>query len=330
MYAAIWIDDSKKRANEKIVVCHPLLGRLNTAIAVLRSQKRSGAPSIIISGDGTKIGSLIAKLDTADEAWDARTSDQLITEIASAAKSFGLSVVDQGEVTAAIRRMPKPKEYPLHITKEAKPVWDMITVEHRDALDQYKEDKPKMWALALILLQRYAKKLNIEPFSKDPDDIKLRRMSAMEFHKRANNGNVKALEIISEAFDYLHTARIAARITGEQFYESAKHKSLYYITTIQIARLNAASPGQAIQSLRMIGWGGTGKYAHRNINSLTDVLAEPEGKDLAFFLTTRMTRDEVILLFGFSEDASDDKILKIMSSAGRRWVKTGILVEIPR
>lgn len=330
MFAAIWIDESKKSAHEKIVVCTPLMGRLNTAIAVLRSESHEAAKCVIISGDPELLKTFIARLNEADESWDHLTSAQLIETISKASVQAGISVVPaNSEVTAAIKRVPKPGAYPLLITPDAKPLWDFVTMEHKDVLARYKSDKEKMWAVAIILLKRYCDEHGVAPFSKDPDQRKLRRMSSVEFHKRVNNGNFKALEATQMAFDHLREIGKASRLTTEKFFESAKSASMYYITTVQVAKLKVA-PADAISALRDIGWITGPKYAHKHIDSTTDVLAEPEGKDLAFYHATRITQDEVILLFGLSDDASDAHILKTMSAAGRKWVKTGILVEIPR
>lgn len=356
MYAAIWIDESKAAANEKIVVCNPLMSRLNAAVAVLNSQRRADAPSLILSGESTALKAFLASLDKADDSWGEANADSLIDSIISRAGQMGLSTVDYDEATTdavaavvaryiplrmfagiqlvlAVRKEPKPKMYPNHITPEAKPLWDKLVVEHKKVLNRFKSDKKKMWAAAIILLKRLAAQKNVKPFSRDPAaehlHKTLQKEGGRDLSKEATNSNFRALKEVSDVFDRLKGEALVSRLTSEKFYEVEKSRSIYYITTYQVAKVRRTVEPRAVIdriAATSAGWSKVRQVAKRKIDSYTSVLAEPEGPDVVFYMVTGFTRDQVILILDIPEDTSDAKILKRLGTAGRKWVKTGVMV----
>ncbi len=336
MYAAVWINPEPERAEGRVVVCKPLLARQNAAVAVLRSEVRDDARSTILSGEHKHLVAFLKNLEKVDGAWAELGDDELIDTINNLAVESDISVVEwegtevQSHVVVAVRKNPKPKLYPRYITPAGKKIWDSLFDDYKKVINRYKSDKKKMWAAAILLLQRVASQRNVKPFSKDPSYEKTRSMSQQEINKRANNGNFKALEESERTFDELKKAGLVNRLTKEKFYEVAKHSSRYYITTYRWAKLRKGVQPNAVlrELLATQGYKGRpGKYAHKSIDAVTDLLVEPEGKDVYFYLTTFLTHDQVILLFDLDEATSDSKILKLMGKAGRQWVKTGVLVD---
>lgn len=314
---------------------------------MLKSEKREDASSLILSGDPERLKAIIGELDKADDEWDNLTDDQLIASIIALAKRYDASPVEFGDVDGddisaayvvlAIRRIPKPKAYPRLITKEAKPIWDMLTVEHKDVLNKYKSDKKLMWAAAIIILKRYAAEKGIKPFTRDPGAQKVRKTAIVHINKRANNGNHDALDLIQDLFTRLKAAKLVkGRVSAEKFYEAVKHRQRYYITTVQTMTLTQrADPDFVIRTVsQMDQFGGhPPKYAMAQTNEVTYLYVQPGGKgdtNLYCYIATYLTRDQVILLFDLDDDAKDAEILKLSAKAGRRWVKTGELGEIPK
>lgn len=385
MYAALWIHPQPEKADDRIVVCQPLLSKEGSAVAVLRSRDHADSESIILSAEHQDLVAFLRRLDTYDDRWDRFDDAGLVDAIAKAAMRNAVSVVDFGDeddaiavdtstrvslgttlrfdtpgnfsmgdtspsvqlhIVTAVRKIPKAKFYPRFITKEAKPLWDDLVVDHKKVLNKYKSDKQKMWIAAIIILQRVAAQKGVKPFTKEPGsmayplkeergnklkNINIRKDAHEDIANRANKGNLRALDASEVAFDSLKEAGLVNRLTKEKFYEVAKHQSRYYITTYRWAKLRKdVKPGAVIRHLLSAeGYNGApGKYAHKNIDAVTDILVEPEGKDVNFYFTTFLTKDQVILLFDLPEDVSDRKIMKLMGTAGRKWVKTGVLIEI--
>lgn len=337
MYVAIWLDPQPPTADERIVVCTPLLPRQGAAVAILRSRRLADAKSLILSAERSDLIAFLKELDQADDSWNALTDDELVDAIVRKAATMAVSEVDFGELAAvafyvtAVRKIPKPGSYPRFITKEAKPLWDDLTVRYRKSLDKFKSDKKMMWAAAVIMLKRLAAEKRVKPFTKDPTEDKVRKMARNEISRRANNGNFKALKEVKEAFKFLKRAGLASALAPEAFLETVKHGDRYYVTTFQQAALpKGVKPSFAINQLlfgRRYG-GKPEKFAHKNIDNLTDVLVEPKGKNLHFHLTTSLTRDQVILLFGLDEEVTDAAIRRTLQRAGADWVRTGRLADV--
>lgn len=340
MYAAIWIDSERPSASEKIVVCKPLLEREGAAVAVLTSHKREGAPSVILSGDGERLRHLIGELDSIDDRMDHFSDDELVAAIVKMAEMAKLSSVDFGEgsvealawVVLAIRRIPKPGAYPRFITKRGRKVWDGVVVDHKAVINRFKSDKKKMWAAAIIMYQRACGTLGIEPFTKeDPGQNKVRKMAVNDINRKSNKGNFRALQVIQTFFDELKTEGLVSRLTVEKFYEAAKHRDLYYVTTFQrILPRKGVLPSAIIGKLltRTGFYGKPGQYAAQGMNAVTDLIIEPDGKAVHCYITTHLSKDQIIILFGLEENVTIAQILKVLGTAGRKWVKTGVLVEV--
>ena len=351
MYAALWINPQPEKADERIVVCYPLLTRQNAAVAVLNSQRRAGAESSILSGEMKTLQHFLGQLDKADDSWDSLSDQELISSVEALAERYKVSIVDwdnndfgeepteEAPTTAshlvlAVKKIPKAGFYPRLITKEGKQVWDNMFEKdspYRKAIYKFKSDKTKMWAAAIILLRRIGP-ANVV-FKKDPlGEDSSRKMAQQEINKRANRGNAKAITETEKVFDFLKGEGLVSRLTTEKFYETVKYASRYYITTYRWCKLRkGVTPGAVIQRLlsaRGYDGGSPGKFAHKSIDGVTDILIEPEGKDVYFYLTTFLTKDQVILLFGLADEGiKDDKILKLLKTSGRKWVKTGVLVD---
>lgn len=340
MYAAIWIDSGQPSASEKIVVCKPLLEREGAAVAVLNSHKREGASSVILSGEGKRLRQFIGELDKLDDRWDHFSDEELIAAIIKTAERAQLSPIEFGEeaaealsyVVLAVRTIPKPGSYPRFITRPAKKIWDEIVVEHKKVIDQFKGDKKKMWAAAILMLQRAAGAKGIEPFTKeDPGRDKVRKMAVNDINRKANNGNFRALQLIQNIFDELQADGLVSRLTVEKFYEVAKHRDLYYVTTYQRIMLpKSVQPSAIIGKLltKENFYGKPGQYAAMAMNAVTDLIIEPEGKGVDCYITTHLSRDQIIILFGLEESVTIEQILKVLGTAGRKWVKTGVLIEV--
>jgi len=335
MYVALWIDESKDSANEKIVICKPLLQRLNAALAVLNAEKRKDAPSMIFSGDPERLQRFVQEIEKLDDSLGNIETGVLVDGLARLADYTGVSTVPfPTEATAAkpIRRIPKPGYYPRYITREAKPIWDMVVKQHKKTIDKYKQDKMRMWAAAIVIFKRYAAQEGVAPFSKDASQEKFNQALINDLHKVINRGNSKALSESERIFEKLYEAGLVARLTTEKFYEVATRNAQYYITTYRWAKLR-----KGIQPKDVLGWlmlngyrGQPGKYATLWIDQSTDLLVEPEGKDVYFYIVTTLTRAQLNTLFELDETADPKKILKRLGTAGRRWVKTGTLVEIKK
>jgi hypothetical protein len=62
--------------------------------------------------------------------------------------------------------------------------------------------------------------------------------------------------------------------------------------------------------------------------AVTDLIIEPEGAQVHCYITTHLSKDQIIILFGLTEEVAHKQILKTLGTAGRKWVKTGVLVEV--
>lgn len=338
----MWIDSERPSASEKIVVCKPLLEREGAAVAVLNSHKREGAPSAIISGEGERLRHFIGELDSVDDRLDHFSDDELVAAIIKMAEMAKLSPIDFGEdpvealawVVLAIRRIPKPKAYPRFITKRGRKIWDGVVVDHKDVINRFKKDKKKMWAAAILMYQRACGTLGIEPFTKeDPGQDKVRKMAVNDINRKSNKGNFKAIQIIQNLFDDLKDEKLASKLTVEKFYEAARHRNIYYVTTFQRILLRRGVQPEAIigKLLSRSGfYGKPGQYAAQGMNAVTDLIIEPEGAQVHCYITTHLSKDQIIILFGLAEEVTHKQILKALGTAGRKWVKTGLLIEVTR
>lgn len=329
MYLAIWFDKRAPTLPETVILVTPLLRDLNSAVSLLVSRRRRGADSMIVSGDGPQINRFVAQLEESARAWKSyramRESIRLIAD------RSGISIVPFGKeparvaaiVVAKVTKGPKPGLYPRGLDKKARPIWDEVTDNYKKLIKRHGPDKQRMWAAAIILTKRVAADRGVPSFTMDPDK-KHRRKMQTEVQRRINRGNAKALQAIERAGGILQSRKLASGLSKEKFYESAEHKGVYYITTFRTMR--SKDPAGALDVL-MEDWGGgqPGRYAHRPVDHVTDVLVEPVGQGLYFYATTRMTRDSVAILFGVEEGADSREVLRTLSAAGRRWVKTGVM-----
>jgi|GEM_PF-7043822 len=336
MYLAVWIDDRNDRPHDRIVLVTPLLKRLNAAVALLNSKKREDATSLILSGDQQALNQFAQLVDRADDDWVTENDGQLLDALGVVADKAGCSIVpfdgQDGQVAAdvvlaKIKRIPKPGLYPRFITKEGKAIWDEVVVQYKKTLNNYKADKEKMWAAAILIFKRVAGQRDVKPFTKDfgaPHRGKI----LTETHRRINRGNHKALKAVQKAAELLAKEKLATRLTNEKFYETAHHGGRYYITTYQV--LTTVDATRALDLLREKAWGGGAPgYVHRAVDMYTDVLAEPLGKKkLYFYIATHLTSDLMNIMFPSLEDADSQTIMRTLSKAGRQWVKTGTMRAI--
>lgn len=334
MYLAVWINDREETPDRRICLCTPLLKRLNAAVALLQSHKRHDADSIILSGDQNQLNRFAELLDQADDDWLTERNDRLIDALTIVATKAGCSVVPYGSVPngvtswtvrAAVKKMPKPGLYPRYITKEGKAVWDDVLEKYKKTIHKYKADKEKMWGAAILIFQRVAHAKNIKPFTRDFGQSHRGKIQTVT-HRRINQGNFKALKAIENAAQMLAKEKLAGRLTNEKFYESAHENQRYYITTFQT--LTTPDAKRAVQFLLDKQWGGgvPGQYAHRAVDMYTDVMAEPVGaKKLYFYLVTHLTRDIMEIMFPGLAAKDKQTVLRTLSRAGRKWVKTGTM-----
>ena len=331
MYVALWIDDTKDKPNEKVVVCKPMLGRLGTAIAVLNSQRRDDASSMIISGDNDRLQRFVNEVEKVDDRWGKLPTDNLLASLAKLADYCGVSVVPFPEAVEALtRKNPKAGFYPRYINNAAKPIWDLVVEKHKDEIAKQKGNKLNMWAAAIIMFKRYCADRGIPPFTKDPANDQARAKAVNEINRRTNEGQFKAMEKVNEVSRLLMTERLISRLLAPRFYEVSYSRSMFYVTVFQWAKLTKdVKPLTVLQFLLAKGMAGKpGQYAHWNVGLMTDILAEPEGKDVNFYVVTSLTRDHAILMLDLPEDAGNDMILKLLNKAGRQWLDSGVLVEI--
>jgi len=346
MFLAVWIDETKERVRERVVLCVPAVRTLNGALAILSSDRHDDAPGTIISGDIAVLNRFAKLLHERDRYWQDLNGDLVLRAVERLAKMAGASIVPldrppvpstapppppkkKKQETQAVRREPKQKLYPRHITKEAKKIWDEVLERNKELLKKYKKDKQRMWAAAIFLFQREAADRGISPFTKDPEKESHQKKMRKEINLRVNRGNALALKAAEQAFDLLAQQKIATSLTGEKFYESAHDGDWYYVTTYRVMKLKAP-PKVAMEQLIEQGWGSgqVGRFVHRVVDNYTDILAEPVGKQLYLYLVTRLTRDQLVVLFGFEEDVAAQTVMKRLSQAGRQWVRTGTLVTI--
>lgn len=334
MYLAVWIDDREETPDRRIVLCTPLLKRLNAAITLLQSRRHIDADSIILSGDQNQLNNFAGMLDEADDAWLTKHNDRLVDALTIVATKAGCSVVPYGSVPdgvtsgivrAAVRKEPKPGLYPRFITKEGKAIWDDVLEKYRRTIHKYKGDKEKMWGAAILIYQRVAQQKEVRPFTRDFGESHRGKMKT-ETHRRINQGNFKALKSIESAAQMLAKEKLAGKLTNEKFYEAAHENKRYYITTFRA--LNTPNAKQAAQFLLEKHWGGgvPGHAVHRAVDMYTDVLAEPFGqKKLHFYIATHLTRDLMEIMFPGLADRDKQTVLRTLSAAGRKWVKTGTM-----
>jgi hypothetical protein len=339
MYLALWIDDRKDTAQKRIVFCQPLLKRENAAVALLNSQKRDDADSMILSGDDASLNRFAAMVDAADDDWTTTDFERIADAIGIVAEKAGCSVVPFGDraaqvaaqlVLGAIKRIPKPGLYPRYITKEGKEIWDEVVVQYKKTIDKYRASKEKMWAAAILIYKRVAEKRNVNPFGRDFGKAHRGKMLT-ELHRRINRGNHKALKAVEQAAGMLAKQQLGTRLTNEKFYEAAQHNKRYYMTTYQVQNVKDAA--KAIDFLIEKNWGAgvAGKYVHHAIQlgtdaAQTDVLAEPVRKNrLYYYITTPLTRDMLSILWPTLEDADSQTIMRKLGIMGRKWVKTGTM-----
>ena len=331
MYLALWIDESRERAGDKVICCTPLLNRQNTAVAVLRGSQHAGSDGLIFSGDQQLLSVLVRRIEQATERHPELAEGRLLAAVKWLARDTGASLVefDASAAVLAAVKMPKVGLYPLQITREAKPLWDETLERFGKTIHKY-ADTRRQWAAAIIIFQRLADQHRVKPFKRDPTQDKLGNKMAREVNRRANRGNHRALQLIQDVFD--DNRELLARVGPERFYEAAKNQRLYYVTTVQrLQPKKGVEPGRVIDALMDGGWGGQrGRYVFKALDQYTSVLIEPTGQVLDAYIATSMTKDLVILLFGLPEDVRETEIIKQLNAAGKRWVKTGVLVEIPR
>jgi hypothetical protein len=334
MYLAVWINDREETPDKRIILCTPLLKRLNAAITLLQSRRHKDADSLVLSGDQNQLNRFAEMLDEADDEWLTNQNDRLVDALTIVATKAGCSIVPYGAVpdgvtselaVAKVTKQPKPGLYPRFITKEGKAIWDDVLEKYRRTIGRYKADKEKMWAAAIMIYQRMAQQQNVKPFTRDFGQSHRGKMKT-ETHRRINQGNFKALKAIESAAQMLAKEKLAGRLTNEKFYEAAIENRRYYITTFQA--LNTPDAKRAVQLLLDKHWGGgaAGQAVHRAVDMYTDVLAEPfNQKKLHFYIATHLTRDLMEIMFPGVADKDKQTVLRTLSAAGRKWVKTGTM-----
>lgn len=333
MYLALWLDDTKQAPRERIVMVKPLLKKQTAAVALLSAERRADADSMILSGDIEGLNQFAQYVDAADDEWSTHDNTKLLEALQVVAEKAGCSVVPYGELDGHAAAMvlaglkqPRPGLYPRFITKEAKPIWDEVLEHYRKTIAKYKSDKEKMWAAAVIIFKRVCGQRGVKAFKKDFGD-KDRDKIVKDAHRLINRGNFKALKEVSKAAGQLTKEKLAGKLTNEKFYESAEHKGRFYLTTFQ--SLNTPDSSRALQYLAEQAWGAGQGYLHRAVDQYTDILAEPMGqKKLYFFITTHLTREMLYVLFPTLRDTDQATILRTLSKAGRKWVKTGTMKAI--
>lgn len=332
MYLALWIDDEKERPHDRIVMVKPLLKNQTAAIALLQSERRAGADAMILSGDIAGLNQFAAYVNAADEEWSTHDNAKLLEALQVVAEKAGCSIVPFGDldghaaamVLAALKQ-PRPGLYPRYITKEAKLVWDEVLKHYKKTIAKYKADKERMWAAAIIIFKRICGQRGITPFKKDFGDQDRERL-INDVHRLINRGNFKALKEVAKAAGQLAKEKLAGKLTNEKFYESAEHKGRFYLTTVQT--LNTPDSAAVLEFLaeKLWGMGVPGQYLTRAVDQYTDILVEPMGgKKLYFFIATHLTREMLVVLFPTLEKADQRTILRTLSKAGRKWVKTGTM-----
>lgn len=346
MFLAVWIDESQAAPRDRVVVCVPAVRRLNGAVAVLRSDSHDGALATIISGDVAVLKRFAEALRASEDV--DLNGEPLLRAVEHLARSVGASIVplDRPPIPSLAPPPPKPRKakavcvvavmrepaqrlYPRYITRQAKPIWDEVVERNAELLKRYRNDKERMWAAAIFLFQREAASRGVRPFSRDPAKESHQKKIRREIYKRIERGNALALKATDRAFELLKQADMASSMTAEKFYESAHKDTLYYLTTFRVVKLRV-EPNAAMERLIESGWGNgqAGRYVYRVVDSYTSVLAEPVGKQLYLYCVTRMTHDLLVVLFGLEEDADPQDVMRELSVAGRRWVRTGTLVTI--
>lgn len=332
MYLALWLDDSKDAPRERIVMVKPLLKKQTAAVALLNAERRADADSMILSGDIESLNQFAQYVDAADDEWSSHDSTKLLDALQVVAEKAGCSVVPFGDldghaaamVVAAIKQ-PRPGLYPRLITKEAKPIWDEVLEHYKKTIAKYKKDKERMWAAAIIIFKRVCGQRGVKPFKKDFGE-KDKEHVIKHAHQLINRGNFKALKEVAKAAGQLAKEKLAGKLTNEKFFESAEHEGQFYITTFQA--LNTPDSAAALEYLRQKKWGGgvPGRYLHRAVDQYTDIMVEPMGaKKLYFYVATNLTREMLAVLFPTLDGADTQTILRTLSKAGRKWVKTGTM-----
>jgi hypothetical protein len=328
MYLALWIDESQDTPPGRVVVCTPLLKRENTAVAVLRGVAHADSLSLIFSGERDALSTMAEELVRVDRP--EFTPQQLIGKVRGMADFVGVSEVefDAKTVTAAVK-VPRAGLYPRAITPDAKPIWDETVKRFEKTIKRYSDNRKK-WAAAIVIFQRLAAERGVRPFVRDVGTDKLRNDLGREINRRLNRSNHHALQLVRDTFD--QNGELLARLGTERFYEAAWSNKTYYVTTVQVLRpRRGVEPARVIAELMRQRWGGqAGRYVFRAVDQWTSVLIEPYGQDLAAYIASAISRAQVILLFALPEDATHAAVIEQLKSAGRRWVKTGTLVEIPR
>lgn len=319
MYLVVWLDGQDVR------VCRPMLRRLNAALAVLRSHQHEDAPGMVFSGDPERLRAFCDKLDAMTFG---TTVPDVLHGIHTVARDCRISVVHP--VTAKVTTVPRVGSYPRHITKAGQAVWDGMMQKHQDQIRGY-GDKAKQWAAAIILYQRYCQAKGVRPFRDlKTTEQKLREASRDDIRKTIAMGAARAAKVLDDAIEDLGDAVL--RLKDEKFYETAKERRAYFITTqYPVVLARNVTPVEALRRLAERGWAGVqGREIHRNVDRHTHLLIEPNGRQLRAYVSSMLTRDELILVFDFPEDVTEQALLRGMEKAGRRWVSSGRLTWTAR
>lgn len=109
MFAVIWINPQGKRATDKIVVCNPLLQRLNAAWAVLQSKAHRGLDSVVLSGDPNQLREFVDALERRAGGLDNLDGAGIIARLKDLAKLADLSTVEFDTRGSSRISGPRPK-----------------------------------------------------------------------------------------------------------------------------------------------------------------------------------------------------------------------------
>jgi len=313
MYLVVWLDGTQVR------VCGPLLRRLNAALSVLNSYRREDAPGLVFGGDEVRLRGFCEEL--ADQQFGTTVPD-ILRQLCGLARDHRISVVRP--TTAAVTTSPKPKAYPKHISPAGKKIWDEMLKQHGPMIRRKYPNKERQWAAALILYERFAAEVGVQPFRPiKSTEQKLRQASRDDVRKKVQMGGMRA----GAALDRFIAAvqPMVARIKDEKFYEAVREREAFFLTTVYplILKRNT-NPVDVINHAIEQGWAGVqGRYVQQPIDRITHLLIEPNGKQLSAYVAAMLSRDQVILIFEFPDDASDAELVKGLEKAGRQWIRSG-------
>ncbi len=351
MYAAFYLNEKATDASQRVRFCTPMTADFANAWAILRSARLQDTHGGVLAAPKEALTAAIQAIQR--QAGDLPSSTaQALVKIQTWARELGAKVMliapEQEPMRAVAREIllvhmaghkaeaagaiqpPEVGLYPNFINPKAQRIWDFVVVQYAEKIAEFKGQPLKQWTVAVIIFKRSCARNGIPPFVEDTDAFNTKY--SREVAKRVESGNKRADAEVAQLAGRFLKAKLLSRVGQERFSEAHASNGKFYLTTerfIQVA--STSSIKDVLYRLRgeygyKAGKSGGAQYAHRHVDSVTDILWKESGPNrIKAYVALVMSKPQALTLLGVPNDTSDDVVVSRLIVAAQRWFRGGKL-----